>query len=120
MIRAAVWYSPGVWSPGGRLGVPCRLVRGSWPFNALWRNTEALDEAGIPYVTAVGAMSVWVDLRAALSEPTFAAERKVWNDLVDEHKVVLTPGALCRSLHQHQRLTCLMTVMIIPSDIALF
>ena len=38
-------------------------------------------------------MSVWVDLRAALAEPTFAAERKVWSDLVDNHKVVLTPGA---------------------------
>ena len=39
-------------------------------------------------------MSVWVDLRAALTDKTWAAERKVWNDLVDDHKVVLTPGEL--------------------------
>ena len=54
---------------------------------------EALDKATIPYVPAVGAMSVWVDLRAALAEKTWESERKVWNDLVDGHKVVLTPGA---------------------------
>ena len=42
---------------------------------------------------AVGAMSVWVDLRAALAEPTFDAERTSWGHLVDDHKVVLTPGA---------------------------
>ena len=54
---------------------------------------EALDEAEIPYVPAVGAMSVWVDLRAALTDKTWEAERKIWNDLVEDHRVVLTPGA---------------------------
>ncbi len=64
-------------------------------------------------------MSVWVDRRAALAEPTFAAERKVWNNLVDDHKVVLTPGAPLQSCsllvrlsslqHQYQQLSCPMT-----------
>ncbi len=66
---------------------------------------EALDEAKIPYTPAVGAMSVWVDLRAALTEKTWEAERKAWNDLVDGHKVVLTPGA-----HFCQTLTLTLTV----------
>ena len=52
-----------------------------------------LERAGIPYVPAVGAMSVWFDLRAGLVAPTWEAERALWNALVDKHRVVLTPGA---------------------------
>ena len=54
----------------------------------------ALEKAGIPYVPAVGAMSVWFDLRRGLSAPTWEAERQLWSDLVDLKRVVLTPGVL--------------------------
>ena len=30
-----------------------------------------LDKAGIPYTPAVGAIFMWVDLRAALAKPTW-------------------------------------------------
>ena len=54
----------------------------------------ALERAGIPYVPAVGAMSVWFDLRAGLAAPTWEAERTLWSDLVEKHRVVLTPGTV--------------------------
>lgn len=66
-------------------------------------NAAALKEAGIPFVPAVGAMSVWMDLRGGLAEPTWQAERALWDAMVDDHKLILTPGAppqLC-SLSPH-------------------
>jgi aspartate/methionine/tyrosine aminotransferase len=35
--------------------------------------------------------------RHLLDEPTFDSEWRVWNKLVDKHRVVLTPGATCHA-----------------------
>ncbi|KAK9811667.1 hypothetical protein WJX72_008020 [[Myrmecia] bisecta] len=57
----------------------------------------ALDAVGVPYSPAVGAMFAWVDLRQALTEPTWEAEMAFWRRLVDEQGLVITPGKDCHA-----------------------
>lgn len=56
----------------------------------------ALDAAAIPHVPAEAAFFVVCDLRGYLDEPTRAAERRLWQRLLDEGNVNLTPGEACR------------------------
>lgn len=56
--------------------------------------TTALADAGIGFVPASGGHFVWVDLRPALTEPTFDAERALWRRLFDEGRVNISPGAV--------------------------
>ncbi|BDA42313.1 1-aminocyclopropane-1-carboxylate synthase [Coccomyxa sp. Obi] len=58
--------------------------------------TGALDRAGIPYTPATGAIFLWVDMRKYLSEPTWQAERQLWQEVVDLG-VLLTPGKDCHA-----------------------
>ncbi|KAF8066189.1 ACS8 [Scenedesmus sp. PABB004] len=59
--------------------------------------TGALDAAGIPHVPAVAAMFCWVDLRAAFDggAGSWADEDALWRCMVEQHKVLLTPGSCC-------------------------
>jgi DNA-binding transcriptional MocR family regulator len=59
--------------------------------------TSALTKAGIPFTPAVAAMFVWVDLRHLLAEPTSDAEWALWNTMVDDFKLLLTPGVTCHA-----------------------
>lgn len=43
--------------------------------------------------TLPAGMFVWIDLRAWLPEQSWEGERRLWNDICDASKVVLTPGA---------------------------
>ncbi|KAK9901665.1 hypothetical protein WJX75_007319 [Coccomyxa subellipsoidea] len=58
--------------------------------------TAALEKADIPYTPATGAIFLWVDLRKYISEPTWQAERKLWQEVVDLG-VLLTPGKDCHA-----------------------
>ncbi|CAK0764832.1 hypothetical protein CVIRNUC_003198 [Coccomyxa viridis] len=58
--------------------------------------TGELEKAGIPYTPAVGAIFMWVDLRAALAKPTWEAEEGLWNEVV-KAGVLLTPGKACHA-----------------------
>jgi aspartate/methionine/tyrosine aminotransferase len=58
--------------------------------------TAALDEARLPYLPAEAAFFLIVDLRAFLDAPTEAAEQRLWQRLLDEANVNLTPGSACR------------------------
>jgi aspartate/methionine/tyrosine aminotransferase len=58
--------------------------------------TAALDAAGVPYLPAGGGIFVLCDLRAYLDEPSWAAEDRLWDRIVDEAQVNLTPGSACR------------------------
>jgi aspartate/methionine/tyrosine aminotransferase len=53
-----------------------------------------LDAAGIPFTPAPAGMFLWVDLRAAFGgkQATWGDEEALWNCLVKQHRVVLTPG----------------------------
>jgi aspartate/methionine/tyrosine aminotransferase len=55
------------------------------------------DRIGIPYVPADSGFFVWIDLRPWLREPTPAGEQDLWARLVEEARVVLTPGLSCRA-----------------------
>jgi aspartate/methionine/tyrosine aminotransferase len=56
----------------------------------------ALERAGIPYLPAEAGFFLLLDLRSALSEPSWAAEQALWRRLLDEANVNVTPGAACR------------------------
>jgi hypothetical protein len=53
-----------------------------------------LDAEGIPYTPAPAGMFLWVDLRAAFGgkAATWEDEQALWKCMVQQHKVVLTPG----------------------------
>lgn len=57
--------------------------------------THYLEAASLKYMPACAAMFCWLDLRSLLREPTFAAEFQLWKEVLDEQKVVLTPGEAC-------------------------
>ncbi len=56
----------------------------------------ALREEGIPHLTPGAGFFALCDLRDFLSEPTFGAEEALWNELLNEKRVNLTPGSACR------------------------
>lgn len=58
--------------------------------------TGALAAMGVPCVPAEAAFFLVCDLRGWLAEPTWAAERALWQRLLDEANVNLTPGEACR------------------------
>lgn len=66
-----------------------------------WNTVQAMDTAGIPYLTPQAGMFVWVDLRRLLKSvaPTdgWAAETTVTDALVKEWKVLLSPGSACHA-----------------------
>eukprot|EP00249_Psilotum_nudum_P015311 c25255_g1_i1 orf=313-1656(-) len=57
--------------------------------------TSTLEASCLKYMPACAAMFCWLDLRCLLSEPTFDAERCLWRELMNECKIVLTPGEAC-------------------------
>ncbi len=61
------------------------------------RATTALDEAGIPYIPAAAGFFMLCDLRHALAESTWEAERALWWRILEEANVNLTPGSACRN-----------------------
>ncbi|MEM7584008.1 MAG: aminotransferase class I/II-fold pyridoxal phosphate-dependent enzyme, partial [Acidobacteriota bacterium] len=63
--------------------------------NAYRQVTEALGEAGIPYVPAEAGFFLLCDFRSFLPEPTWEAEHALWRRLLDEANVNLTPGHSC-------------------------
>lgn len=54
----------------------------------------ALAAAGIPHVESTSALFTWIDLRAWLDEPTWAAEVRLWEEVCRE---CLTPGEQCHA-----------------------
>ncbi|WP_206619450.1 aminotransferase class I/II-fold pyridoxal phosphate-dependent enzyme [Streptomyces hoynatensis] len=63
-----------------------------------------LDAHGIPYVPAEAGFSTWVDLRRWLPDPEaahgpagFAAEERLWRELLDAARVNILPGAVFHS-----------------------
>lgn len=57
--------------------------------------TSFFEGAGMRYMPACAAMFCWLDLRDLLPEPTFEAEKKLWKEIVDECKIIVTPGEAC-------------------------
>ncbi|KAG0620863.1 hypothetical protein M758_4G250500 [Ceratodon purpureus] len=57
--------------------------------------TKSFEAAGLRYMPACAAMFCWLDLRNLLTEPTFAAEDCLWKEILDESRIVLTPGQAC-------------------------
>lgn len=60
------------------------------------RVTEALTRAQIPFVAADAGIFVVCDMRRFLREQTPAAENALWQRILREANVNLTPGAACR------------------------
>ena len=60
------------------------------------RVTGALDAIGIAYLAAEAAFFLICDLRPHLETPTWEAERALWQRILDEANVNLTPGEACR------------------------
>jgi aspartate/methionine/tyrosine aminotransferase len=59
--------------------------------------TDALDRHGIRYLPADGGFFFLLDLREHLAEPTWEAEDALWQRILDEANVNLTPGSACRN-----------------------
>jgi aspartate/methionine/tyrosine aminotransferase len=59
---------------------------------------DALDGAGIPRTSGDAGFFLLADLRAALDQPTWEAEHRLWQRIVDEGGVNLTPGSALRSV----------------------
>ncbi len=56
-----------------------------------------MTKAGIKFTSAVGSVFCWIDLRSALSQSTWEAERELWEQgFVQRCGFIITPGAaLC-------------------------
>lgn len=61
------------------------------------RTTDALQEHGIPFVSADAGFFLLLDLRPLMEEVSWEAEDRLWRRLVDEYKLNLTPGSACHS-----------------------
>ncbi|KAG6542200.1 hypothetical protein Mapa_016433 [Marchantia paleacea] len=57
--------------------------------------TSLLTAENVNYMPACAAMFCWLDLRILLPEPTFEAEDRLWKEIRDECRVILTPGKAC-------------------------
>ncbi len=57
----------------------------------------ALREAGIPFLSASAGFFMVCDFREFLAEPTWEEEEALWNRLLNEANVNLTPGSACRN-----------------------
>lgn len=51
----------------------------------------------IPYTPAVAGIFVWVDLRSLLPEPTWEGEKALWEALIEECGLLVTPGRSCHA-----------------------
>jgi 1-aminocyclopropane-1-carboxylate synthase len=59
---------------------------------------DSLSKAGITFQPAVASVFCWVDLRHALPEPTWEAERELWHDgFVERCGLIITPGHSCHA-----------------------
>ena len=56
-----------------------------------------LDAAGVPYVNGQAALFLWIDLSAFLDAPTVEAELRLYNDILAQCNVNLTPGSVFHS-----------------------
>lgn len=56
---------------------------------------KALTQAGLKFTRAEGAMFCCVDLSEYLKEPTFDAERELFQALFDKERLLMTPGKDC-------------------------
>ncbi|XP_024516430.1 1-aminocyclopropane-1-carboxylate synthase [Selaginella moellendorffii] len=57
--------------------------------------TSAFTSVKLNYMPACAAMFCWLDLRSLLTECTFEAERALWKEILEDCKVLLTPGEAC-------------------------
>nr|XP_024370843.1 1-aminocyclopropane-1-carboxylate synthase-like isoform X2 [Physcomitrium patens] len=57
--------------------------------------TKSFEAANLRYMPACAAMFCWLDLKSLLTEPTFTAEDNLWKEILDECRIVLTPGQAC-------------------------
>ena len=64
--------------------------------DAFGRVAARLNDHGIPFIPAEAGIFVVCDLRRWLADPTPAAEAALWQRVLSETNVNLTPGAACR------------------------
>ncbi len=83
LIADDVWVDGYLESMRGQLGGAYRRVAAS------------LDGGGIRFVPAEAGFFVLLDLRRFLDSPTWEAEHELWQRIVDDARVNLTPGAAC-------------------------
>ncbi len=55
---------------------------------------DLLTGLGLGYIPPAAGFSLWMDLRGRLTQPTFAAERLLWQRLFDAGRVNILPGAV--------------------------
>ncbi|AEH08159.1 MULTISPECIES: aminotransferase class I/II-fold pyridoxal phosphate-dependent enzyme [Protofrankia] len=60
-------------------------------------SVELLTAAGVPFVPVGAGFSLWVDLGAWLTAPTFAAEHALWERILEQACVNVLPGQLFAS-----------------------
>ncbi len=59
--------------------------------------TTALDQASIPHLAPTAGFFLLCDLRDHLDQPTWEAEHDLWQHVLDEAQVNLTPGSALRA-----------------------
>ena len=58
---------------------------------------DSLESCRIPYVPAVAAIFVWIDLTAYLHDTSWEGENRLWEAICENCKVILTPGESCHA-----------------------
>jgi len=61
------------------------------------RVTAVLDSHGVKYLPAEAGLYFVLDVRSLMDELTWEAEDALWRELLDEHKINLTPGSACHN-----------------------
>lgn len=64
--------------------------------DAYAQTTNALGEAGIPFLPSEAGFFLLCDMREFLDEQSWDGELRLWQRLLDETNVNLTPGSACR------------------------
>jgi aspartate/methionine/tyrosine aminotransferase len=57
----------------------------------------ALREMEIPCTPASAGIFLWVDLRCLLPEQTWEGEKALWESLIEECALLITPGKACHA-----------------------
>jgi len=77
--------------------------------------TRVLDAAGIPHLPAAAGLFLLADLRRWLDAPTWEAERRLWERILTEVNVNVTPGSACHIVEPGFVRICFAAV---PTDVA--
>ena len=78
-----------------------------------------LARAGVPCLRGNAGLFVWMDMRRLLAEPTVAGELRLWDRMLREVKLNISPGSSCHCSEPGWFRVCFANISLDTLDVAL-